>query len=326
MPMSGVRSQELPLHGELSTRSLAPAASTAGWLASMASAGSLTPLGRYGVGGLPTETLLSADTALASVGTVRAAVRDNSATRMPTRRAIVGFLPRWDLGEHTVRNRQGPEFLLSPVAIGISIADRRRPRDGPLWLDQADARGPVGERGAGVAAGSDRGRQPLGEGAGLRDVLGGDPDVVAVDRGRAVGAPACPRRVADERLVAGEPVRRPEALAGDLDRAGAVVGVQARERGGRVVVRADKGEGDHSPPARGHPDVRVGQVVACHAELALLDDAAVQAGRGDLRGHHVERDAGLGRAADADGRAERAPDLAVGEDHLLHAGVAGVEA
>src|SRR6266542_4060966 len=286
MPMSGVRSQELPLHGELSTRSLAPAASTAGWLASMASAGSLTPLGRYGVGGLPTETLLSADTALASVGTVRAAVRDNSATRMPTRRAIVGFLPRWDLGEHTVRNRQGPEFLLSPVAIGISIADRTGPPP----------------------------------------PLGGDPDVVAVDRGRAVVAPACPRRVADERLVAGEPVRRPEALAGDLDRAGAVVGVQARERGGRVVVRADKGEGDHSPPARGHPDVRVGQVVACHAELALLDDAAVQAGRGALRSHHVERDAGLVRAADADGRAERAPDLAVGEDHLLHAGVAGVEA
>src|SRR6266540_1764256 len=271
MPMSGVRSQELPLHGELSTRSLAPAASTAGWLASMASAGSLTPLGRYGVGGLPTETLLSADTALASVGTVRAAVRDNSATRMPTRRAIVGFLPRWDLGEHTVRNRQ-----LDSRPDGAASKRWRRPRDGPLWLDQADARGPVGERGAGVAAGSDRGRQPLGEGAGLRDVLGGDPDVVAVDRGRAVVAPACPRRVADERLVAGEPVRRPEALAGDLDRAGAVV--------------------------------------------------AVQAGRGDLRGHHVERDAGLGRAADADGRAERAPDLAVGEDHLLHAGVAGVEA
>src|SRR6266702_6094823 len=93
MPMSGVRSQELPLHGELSTRSLAPAASTAGWLASMASAGSLTPLGRYAVWGLPTEPLLSADTALASVGRVRAAVRDNSATRMPTRRAIVGLPP-----------------------------------------------------------------------------------------------------------------------------------------------------------------------------------------------------------------------------------------
>src|SRR5829696_7630219 len=51
MPMSGVRSQLLPLQGALSTRSLAPAASTLGWLASMARAGSLTALGRYGVGG-----------------------------------------------------------------------------------------------------------------------------------------------------------------------------------------------------------------------------------------------------------------------------------
>jgi hypothetical protein len=64
MPMSGVRSQLLPLHGALPTRSLLPAASTAGWLAPMASAGSLEPLGRYGVGGLSTVPC-SADTALA---------------------------------------------------------------------------------------------------------------------------------------------------------------------------------------------------------------------------------------------------------------------
>src|SRR6266540_2414305 len=102
MPMSGVRSQELPLHGELSTRSLAPAASTAGWLASMASAGSLTPLGRYGVGGLPTDTLLSADTALASVGTVSAAVSDSSATRMAKRRLLkCGRLPSLGAGLDT---------------------------------------------------------------------------------------------------------------------------------------------------------------------------------------------------------------------------------
>ena len=68
MPMSGVRSQLLPWHGALSTRSLAPAASTAGWFASMANAGSFEPLGRYGVVGLPTVTLLSADTAPAVVG------------------------------------------------------------------------------------------------------------------------------------------------------------------------------------------------------------------------------------------------------------------
>src|SRR6266540_1364353 len=98
MPMSGVRSQLLPLHGELSTRSLAPAASTAGWFASMASAGSLEPLGRYGVAGLPTVTLLSVDAAVASVGTARAAVKASNATRMTERRTIVSSSPRGDLG------------------------------------------------------------------------------------------------------------------------------------------------------------------------------------------------------------------------------------
>src|SRR6266550_3418348 len=85
MPMSGVRSQLLPWHGALSTRSLAPAASTAGWFASMASAGSLEPLGKYGVGGLPTVTLASVDATvtlapvdapLASAGTARGRRQD----------------------------------------------------------------------------------------------------------------------------------------------------------------------------------------------------------------------------------------------------------
>src|SRR6266545_6335113 len=111
MPMSGVRLQLLPWHGELSTRSLAPAASTAGLLASMASAGSLEPLGRYGVAGLPTVTLLSADTALASVGTDKAAVMDTNPTRVNARRAIVGFLLWW---------RPGPS---------IPMARRKRQRD-----------------------------------------------------------------------------------------------------------------------------------------------------------------------------------------------------
>src|SRR2546430_13324632 len=106
MPMSGVRSQLLPWHGALSTRSLAPAASTAGWLASMASAGSLEPLGRYGVAGLPTVTLLSADSALASVGTARAAVTASNATKMAERRTIVGppLVKTW--AERSVRKRK----------------------------------------------------------------------------------------------------------------------------------------------------------------------------------------------------------------------------
>src|SRR6185437_7424423 len=89
MPMSGVRSQLLPLQGELSTRSLAPAASTAGCCASMASAGSFEPLGRYGVGGLPTVTLASVDAPLASAGTARAAAEASNATKITERRIIV---------------------------------------------------------------------------------------------------------------------------------------------------------------------------------------------------------------------------------------------
>src|SRR5215471_5271715 len=98
MPMSGVRLQLLPLQGELSTRSLAPAASTAGWFASMASAGSLEPLGKYGVAGLPIVTLASvdvtgalgpADAPLARAGTARAAVKANNATKIAERRIII---------------------------------------------------------------------------------------------------------------------------------------------------------------------------------------------------------------------------------------------
>src|SRR5437868_6134276 len=95
MPTPGVRSQLLPLHGELSTRSLAPAASTAGWFGSMARPGSFEALGKYGVLGLPTVTLLSADSAAAGVETARAASRQKT-IRMPKRRTVIGFLPRED--------------------------------------------------------------------------------------------------------------------------------------------------------------------------------------------------------------------------------------
>src|SRR6266498_699010 len=107
MPMSGVRSQLLPLHGELSTRSLAPAASTAGWFA---------PLGRSGVAGLPTVTLLSVDAAVASVGTARAAVKASNATRMTERRTIVSSSPRGDLGGAYRLQAAKPSVLLSPAA------------------------------------------------------------------------------------------------------------------------------------------------------------------------------------------------------------------
>src|SRR5215475_5512302 len=78
----------------------------------MASAGSLEPLGRYGVAGLPTVTLLSAENALASVGTARAAVTASNATKIAERRIIVGYLPYVvlckDPGQHSPRKRQSP--------------------------------------------------------------------------------------------------------------------------------------------------------------------------------------------------------------------------
>src|SRR6266536_539751 len=147
MPMSGVRSQLLPLHGELSTRSLAPAASTAGWFASMASPGSFEPLGRYGVLGLPTVTLLSADTALAGVETARAASSEN-ATGMPKRRAVIGFLPRGDRPKHTVREQDEPrDFGVNAAATGTPSSADASDRSGRtsagiliVWLAASPSR------------------------------------------------------------------------------------------------------------------------------------------------------------------------------------------
>src|SRR6187551_1208009 len=80
IPISGVRSQLLPEHGALSTKSLAPAANTVVVLASIARAGSLTAFGRYGVVGPATETLASAVWARASGGKTKTAVTATSST------------------------------------------------------------------------------------------------------------------------------------------------------------------------------------------------------------------------------------------------------
>src|SRR5437773_513933 len=116
MPMSGVRLQLLPWHGALSTRSLAPAASTAGWFASMASAGSLEPLGRYGVGGLPTVTLASVDAPLASAGMARAAVEASNATKMAERRIIFDppLVKTWTKPSHRVNGKA--QAYISPTS------------------------------------------------------------------------------------------------------------------------------------------------------------------------------------------------------------------
>src|ERR687887_624211 len=55
----------------------------------MAKAGSLEPLGRYGVEGLPTVTLLSADRAPAGVGGASAPLTDIKTRRMIARRIVL---------------------------------------------------------------------------------------------------------------------------------------------------------------------------------------------------------------------------------------------
>src|SRR5215467_1110317 len=140
MPMSGVRSQLLPLHGALSTRSLAPAASTAGWFASMASAGSLEPLGKYGVAGLPTVTLASvdvtgalapADAPLASAGTARAAVEANNATKIAERRIIVDppLVQTWAKPSH--RQAVRPRLAYRRQTVNPAFSSAQRPPPSP---------------------------------------------------------------------------------------------------------------------------------------------------------------------------------------------------
>src|SRR5207237_4640104 len=97
-------------------------------------------------------------------------------------------------------------FAFGPRALGRQLADPRRPvaqRCTPAW---PMARASTGtEQVIAAAAGKER-TAPSGIGAGVRDVLTGDPDRVAVHGRRAVVAPASPRRIANLSLVACEPV------------------------------------------------------------------------------------------------------------------------
>ena len=139
--MSGVRSQLLPLHGELSTRSLAPAASTAGWFASIASAGSFEPLGRYGVVGLPTVTLLSADTAPAVSGNATVAVSATKGTRRVTRRVIIDSFSLQARSRRYSRTQDGAIVCGSPIRDPLTSAG-----DGRTMASGAGDSGAMGGR------------------------------------------------------------------------------------------------------------------------------------------------------------------------------------
>src|SRR6266704_1590628 len=120
----------------------------------------------------------------------------------------------------------------------------------------ADPCVPVRERCPGAAAAAECPATAEGcalilrEGAGLADVLGRDPEAVAVDDGCTVIAPAWPRRIR-EVVIEGpaKPVRRTDALGRYLQRAGSR-GAERGERRAGIVVVADQRE-RHDPLAVG---------------------------------------------------------------------------
>src|SRR5438046_4390047 len=105
-------------------------------------------------------------------------------------------------------------------------------------VDLCDPGRPVGEDGPGAPTAA-AGREVLAQVAGLRDVLGGKPDIAPVDHRRAVVTPSRPGRVG--RVV----YRRPAEAVGrsgtecrDLDCSN-TAGVDRREGRARVEVTAD---------------------------------------------------------------------------------------
>src|SRR6202521_2844149 len=101
----------------------------------------------------------------------------------------------------------------------------------------------------------------LREGAGLADVLGGDPEAVPIDHRRAVVTPAWTRRVR-EVVDKGprETVLWADPFGCDLQRAGAR-DAERGERRARIVVVSDEGEGHDAPPVGVHGDRRIVDVV-----------------------------------------------------------------
>jgi len=120
-------------------------------------------------------------------------------------------------------------------------------------VDLRDPGIPVGEHRTGASA-AGAGRQPRAQVARLADVLRGEPDVVPVDHGRAVVAPARTRGVGSvEDGGSTEAIRRAETLGGELDGADAP-GVDRGEGRTRVKVPTDERQGHHAVAAWRHGD------------------------------------------------------------------------
>src|SRR3989441_13118048 len=192
-----------------------------------------------------------------------------------------------------------------------------------LRVHARDALVPVGQRRTSAVAAAKRRRHVGAEGAGLADVLGRDPDVAAIDDRRAVIAPA--RAVGIrvvESLIAAEAVGGPEALRGDLHRPDAA-GVDRGECGARIMVRPNEREGDHTLSAGWNSNRGVDDVVSLYRQVSLVGERRAVLFR--RRPDDEPLDPGLELAVNFDSGVQGAPQLAIGVDHLLHAGVVAVE-
>src|SRR5690242_6744235 len=112
----------------------------------------------------------------------------------------------------------GPIGSQSLRRLGRQFADPRRPvrERGPHA--RAVARATAGAEQVVAGAAREERAAPVGVVAGVGDVLAGDPDRIAIDRRRAVVAPAGADRVREDLLlVAGEPIVRGRAgAAGEI--------------------------------------------------------------------------------------------------------------
>src|SRR5262249_16946912 len=118
---------------------------------------------------------------------------------------------------------------------------------------------------------------------------------------------------------------QPDTLSRDVDVARADRGIHAAVARTGVVIVADDREGHHTTSARRHTDGRIGQVVVGQGQRPLQGQAATCRARGYIWLDDEVLEGGFVDTVHNDVSVERAPDLAIGVHHLLHAGVVAIQ-
>src|SRR5690349_5712066 len=135
--------------------------------------------------------------------------------------------------------------------------------------DMANEGRPVGKLGACAAAGRVSG--PLGQRAGLGDVLCGEPDAaIGIGHSRRVVTPALDT-IAAFCHIAGEAIGWANARATDVDTTGASERIDGHIASSRIVVWPGERKGHHALAERVHADRGEEHVIVCRGHIALLD-------------------------------------------------------